>query len=92
MTKDPIIKSVVRNVIKEELIPVDNHFRKIEENIARIENHLDSFEQKLLAQFAEFRSEMHTLIDPLFKELKKFNEEQSIQLGSTRKSTKKSRS
>lgn len=81
MANEPAIKSIFRKVIKEELVPVDSHFKKIEENLSQIEKHMDGFEQKLIAEFAEFRSEMHILIDPLFKELKRFNEEQNIHAG-----------
>lgn len=36
------------------------------------------FEDKLIAEFEQFRSKMYTLIDPLVGELKKFNEEQGL--------------
>lgn len=81
MANEPAIKSIVRGVVKEELVPVNEHFKKIEESLFQMERHMDKFEQQLIAEFAKFRSEMHTLISPLFGELKKFNEEQTIHAG-----------
>ncbi len=63
---------------------VDDFRRDLVHNTVQIDKMSDSFikmEDRFMKEFEEFRSKIFTLIDPLFGQLKKFNEEQTVHEG-----------
>lgn len=53
----------------------------VEKSMVRLEDRMEKFHEKLLAEFTEFRSTIYNLLDPIAGQLKKFNEEQTIHAG-----------
>lgn len=53
----------------------------VEKSMVRLEDRMEKFHEKLLAEFTEFRSTIYNLLDPIAGQLKKFNEEQAIHAG-----------
>ena len=68
MTDEPVIKKIIRDVVREEVTPV-------------IGQQLSSFEEKILNYFEMFRSDMAKLKGEIVKELETARQEQTILAG-----------
>lgn len=93
MTGKPIKKT--DNEIVDRLFGVEKRLSDLEESLESIRwnaretrgeiqalgKSFIKFEDKFGTEFEKFRSKMYTMVNPLFGQLKKFNEEQTIPAG-----------
>lgn len=64
-----------------DVIRLTNRVTGVEKSITRLDDSVEKLHDQIHDEFAEFRSKIITLIDPLIGQLKKFNEEQAIHAG-----------
>ena len=71
MVNKPLTEKIVREIVKEELIPIESRLNALEKRF-------DAFEEKIVSLFEKFRSDIYTMIDPLVRMAETKEEEQII--------------
>lgn len=72
-----VFKTIVRDVVKEELAPVNRRFESVDRRFDSVEEKLERIE----IAFQKFRNDIINHIDHFVGEIKTYREEQTINAG-----------
>lgn len=74
-----IFTTIVRTVVKEELIPVKEELVQVEKRLnRRMDLKFEEFKEEIIGMFREFRNDIATMKNEIMGELKTVREEQII--------------
>lgn len=79
-----VFQTIVRDVVKEELVPVNKRFDSIDRKFDSVDRRFDGIEEKLEQiedTFQKFRNDIIDHIDHFVGEIKTYREEQTINAG-----------
>lgn len=74
-SNEPVIKKIIRDVVREEIKPIENRLDSIEN---KIDKGFDIFLDRLEKYFFNFRSDMAKIQDKIVGEIQNFREENTI--------------